>query len=330
MSRNVEKIKYFRYWVQKTLPAVYDDSLSYYELLAKVVAQLNAVIDGHNGLVDITDALNSSVATLDAKVDRVVTTIDTFVNTVNQKFDDFKTDFTNDMEAEMNTRFGVQDSKIDGIESRVGTLETDMSDFKSKLETDFNELENALTDTINNQLIILRDYVTTSSTELKLWVNEQIEQLIHDLPDLQNVYVYDISTGELISVQSALYNLYCYLGNSITATELNEIGITANNLDNWMVNSIPRGMKALDFDTRGRQLLLEKYDYLVESNVTGDKVRSYIYRAEQDNIDKDMNALTASEFEAYAVEGIEHYVNTNDIGVSAFDWSNIFLSDVEV
>lgn len=32
-------------WVQKVLPLVYDDSLSYYEVLAKVVAKLNELIN---------------------------------------------------------------------------------------------------------------------------------------------------------------------------------------------------------------------------------------------------------------------------------------------
>ena len=33
--------RYLRFWCQKVLPLVYDDSLSYYELLCKVVAYLN-------------------------------------------------------------------------------------------------------------------------------------------------------------------------------------------------------------------------------------------------------------------------------------------------
>lgn len=36
-----KKTGIFRHWCQKVLPLVYDDSLSYYELLCKVVAQLN-------------------------------------------------------------------------------------------------------------------------------------------------------------------------------------------------------------------------------------------------------------------------------------------------
>ena len=35
----------FKWWVQTTLPAVYDDSLSYYQLMCKVVKQLNNVIE---------------------------------------------------------------------------------------------------------------------------------------------------------------------------------------------------------------------------------------------------------------------------------------------
>lgn len=40
----------FRYWCQKVLPLVYDDSLSYYELLCKVVDYLNKTIDTVNVL----------------------------------------------------------------------------------------------------------------------------------------------------------------------------------------------------------------------------------------------------------------------------------------
>ena len=39
---NYKSLQPFRYWCQKVLPLVYDDSLSYYELLCKVVEFLNA------------------------------------------------------------------------------------------------------------------------------------------------------------------------------------------------------------------------------------------------------------------------------------------------
>lgn len=45
-------ISTFRFWCQKVLPLVYDDSLSYYETLCKVVDYLNSVIEQTNNLTD--------------------------------------------------------------------------------------------------------------------------------------------------------------------------------------------------------------------------------------------------------------------------------------
>lgn len=49
----VDRVSRLRHWCQLVLPAVFDDSLSYYELLCKVVAKLNEVIDGNNELAGI-------------------------------------------------------------------------------------------------------------------------------------------------------------------------------------------------------------------------------------------------------------------------------------
>ena len=52
----------FRYYCQKVLPAVYDESLSYYELLCKLVAKINQIIAVDNtqneGLKQLTDFVN--------------------------------------------------------------------------------------------------------------------------------------------------------------------------------------------------------------------------------------------------------------------------------
>lgn len=46
------KVSSLDYWVQQAIPMVYDDSLSYSELLAKVVSTLNAMTDQWNDVVD--------------------------------------------------------------------------------------------------------------------------------------------------------------------------------------------------------------------------------------------------------------------------------------
>ena len=49
-------IKDLRYWCQKVLPLVYEDSLSYYELLGKVVAKINEMIELTNEIPDLVAA----------------------------------------------------------------------------------------------------------------------------------------------------------------------------------------------------------------------------------------------------------------------------------
>ena len=58
----VGKLSKFRFWCQKVLPLVYDDSLSYYELLCKVVDYLNKLIEDNkeitNELTELKGELN--------------------------------------------------------------------------------------------------------------------------------------------------------------------------------------------------------------------------------------------------------------------------------
>ena len=57
----MSKITPFRYWCHKVLPLVYDDSLSYYELLCKVVEKLNEVIELTDETKVIVDELKNYV-----------------------------------------------------------------------------------------------------------------------------------------------------------------------------------------------------------------------------------------------------------------------------
>ena len=55
------ELKHFRFWCQSVLPVVYDDSLSYYEVLCKVVDYLNRVIDDERGIIDDIDGLREDL-----------------------------------------------------------------------------------------------------------------------------------------------------------------------------------------------------------------------------------------------------------------------------
>lgn len=52
---NFKRINDFKFWCQKVLPLVYDDSLSYYEVLCKMSEYLNGVIDNVNELPEMVN-----------------------------------------------------------------------------------------------------------------------------------------------------------------------------------------------------------------------------------------------------------------------------------
>lgn len=53
------KIKNFRFWCQKVLPVVYDDSLSYYEVLCKIRDYINDIISNMDELAEAIEDLDS-------------------------------------------------------------------------------------------------------------------------------------------------------------------------------------------------------------------------------------------------------------------------------
>ena len=57
----IRPLKYFHFWCQKVLPLVYDDSLSYYEVLCKVVQYLNEVIKTENEIIENVDQLKAEL-----------------------------------------------------------------------------------------------------------------------------------------------------------------------------------------------------------------------------------------------------------------------------
>ena len=54
----------FRFWCQKVLPLVYDESLSYYEILCKVVDYINKLIEQDKVFGEELDELQSDMETV--------------------------------------------------------------------------------------------------------------------------------------------------------------------------------------------------------------------------------------------------------------------------
>lgn len=114
----MNNIRPFRFWCQKVLPLVYDDSLSYYELLCKVVAKLNEVVDNEN-------QLNEAFQQLKDWVENYFDSHD-FQQMVNDKLDSMVEDGT----------LGslINDKLLGDINAKVENNTNDISAMKPKVE----------------------------------------------------------------------------------------------------------------------------------------------------------------------------------------------------
>lgn len=62
-------MRHFRFWCQSVLPLVYDDSLSYYEVLCKVVDYINKLIDTDRELFADLDELRAELKVVQEWID---------------------------------------------------------------------------------------------------------------------------------------------------------------------------------------------------------------------------------------------------------------------
>lgn len=89
----METLKPFRFWCQKVLPLVYDDSLSYYELLCKVVDHLNETIEQTNDLTENVNELTQAFNNLQTYVENYFNSVD-WQSLVDNKLDEYAEDGT--------------------------------------------------------------------------------------------------------------------------------------------------------------------------------------------------------------------------------------------
>ena len=126
----------FRFWCQKVLPLVYDDSLSYYELLCKVVAYLNDVIENVDGLKIDIDKLLVAYGELEDYVNNYFNNLDV-QQEINTKLDIMASDGTlaqiinEQIFNELNTKVTNLEGEVSGINTDIGNIKTDIANINT-------------------------------------------------------------------------------------------------------------------------------------------------------------------------------------------------------
>jgi len=103
----------FRYWCQKVLPLVYDDSLSYYELLCKVVDYLNKTMEDVETLHSDVTSLHTAYNELQSYVNNYFSALDV-QKEINNKLDQMANDGTLNILLQMHVRMVLPSNDTTG------------------------------------------------------------------------------------------------------------------------------------------------------------------------------------------------------------------------
>lgn len=212
------------FWVQKVLPLVYDDALSYYEVLSKVVLKLNEIIE-------IVNPIGTGIeSTIQAYLDQYKTQweaeLQTFQNTINQ------TIITNNQ----------------ALNQRIDSLTASVNQQIANNKTDTDQQISDLNAKVLQQIATLAATISTTDEANRVWTLSQIATLKQELT--QNYPpVIDPTDGLLESVQTALNHMWdAWRENALTATEYDALELTATEYDG-------KELTATAYDRYGKILL---------------------------------------------------------------------------
>lgn len=304
---------------EKVLPLTYDDSLSYYEVLAKCVNKLNLAINNLNTMSDNLDNFDERITVVETGLAEVQSEIDTFEESVNNRF----TALEAQLIATINEALAEAQSEIDALKAQVEALSSEIDSKVAELSAEIeNRLASAvasLTVLLNQGLQEMRLLIDLNNEEMKQYIDEVLEDFKESIPEFENVIVRDVITGELVNIQVALRNLYNYLrANAITAHEYDDLQLTAQEFDSTVVDFIPLGMTALQFDIDAKRYIW-KDPKLYMNHVTEGEKELYKYNilALSDML-REAGSYNAEDFDAVGISA-ENY-DSLDLSAYEFDW----------
>lgn len=180
--KKYDGIPYLRFWCQKVLPAVYDQSLSYYEVLCKLAAFLNKMLEELEKMQDNIDALHKAYKDLQ---DWVNAEIARFEAHMEQHFDDLTKELWNKFEQYKNdTNTTLQQWFNEYATNTTNNLNKKFNEFVTNANTRIDQMFNTYTTNTNNDFNTWKTDFTNQYNQWKADVDGQITNINSNIRSL--------------------------------------------------------------------------------------------------------------------------------------------------
>ena len=125
---------------------------------------------------------------------------------------------------------------------------------------------NELTILINQKIQYLKDYIDNNLDLIDTKIDQKFNELEEEIKNItiDNIYIYNPTTGKYDNIQNVVYDLYKYLRyHGITASEFDTLNLTAEDYDD-------KEITARNFDLYSKDLLLTNFNHFMFSPFTGE------------------------------------------------------------
>lgn len=220
-----DNIPFLRFWCQKVLPAVYDQSLSYYEALCKMGAFLNKMLEELEKMQDNIDALHEAFVKLqawvNAEIERFETDMENRFNEfkqeiydlfeqykeeadtyINEQLNKYKTETTEWLSQKFEEYKTQANQHIDNIfEQYKNETNQEFNSWKQEFTNQYNEWKSQVDQSISN----LGDRVTN--------IEDDISEINTQIDNLEQIVTQNFPKFELKSVRGtgSKYYQYCII-----------------------------------------------------------------------------------------------------------------------
>lgn len=180
--KKYDGIPYLRFWCQKVLPAVYDQSLSYYEVLCKLAAFLNKMLEELEKMQDNIDALHKAYKDLQNWVNAEIARFEAHME---QHFDDLTKELWNKFEQYKNdTNTTLQQWFNEYATNTTNNLNKKFEDFVTNANTRIDQMFNTYTTNTNSEFNTWKTEFTEQYNQWKANVDEQITNINSNISSL--------------------------------------------------------------------------------------------------------------------------------------------------
>ena len=228
------------FYCHKILPLVYDDSLSYYEVLCKVQQKLNELIENNNELIrqwelyknEIDKAFGEYKKQLQAQLDEMREDISAFEELIRNEIDAFKatvdselaaqTEAINAFKTEVNGKIAEQNEAINSFKTQVNGK---LSEQDTKIQTYYNNMVQTETQHKTEVLDIINQFKQSTNEEIS-GQNTTIQSFMEEMRTEEAQHKTD--------VQAILAGFERKLNKAIS--DYNQIAADLPNLVNQQVN----------------------------------------------------------------------------------------------